>query len=92
MFPGFIRRSKVIERVETAQSPIENAVATIEAKSVELEKCVAKIEMEEEQGGPPEVIAGEVQNLGMLLNGIVDAAVNGGISKYKEAFLNEVRL
>jgi len=89
LFPGFTRRALIQERVERVQSPIENAISNVVSKSAELERMVEKIKVCEEKGDQPEVIVGEVQNLGMVLSGMVDAAVNGGIAKYEEAFLNE---
>lgn len=55
-------------------SPLECAIETLESTNKKINSAV-------EQHALEQTIS--VQNLGMLLNGVVDASVNGGISNYK---------
>ena len=55
-------------------SPLENAFDTLDATNKKINK-----EVEHHIAEP----AANVQNLSMLLQGIIDASVNGGISNYK---------
>ena len=52
-----------------------NAVETMESKNNELERIIARIQSDLTQSINP---------LSMILNGIIDAAVMGGIAKYEE--------
>lgn len=55
-------------------SPLENAFDTLDTTNKKINK-----EVEHHISEP----AANVQNLSMLLQGIIDASVNGGISNYK---------
>ncbi len=81
-FPTNRRRCVVVDRVETLISPIENAVLAITTKTAELKTAVDSVNAS---------IAANVDvgPLSMLLNGMIDAAVNGGTQKYIEAFLSQ---
>ncbi|XP_071089559.1 dedicator of cytokinesis protein 1-like isoform X4 [Haliotis cracherodii] len=69
-----------VTRIETvAVSPLESAIETIESTNKKLSSAIEQHRHDSEQ---------RVDPLGMLLNGVVDPAVNGGISKYK-VFYNE---
>ena len=52
-----------------------NAVETMESKNNELERVITRIQSDLTQSINP---------LSMILNGIIDAAVMGGIAKYEE--------
>ncbi|EGC35783.1 hypothetical protein DICPUDRAFT_47503 [Dictyostelium purpureum] len=78
-FPCTERRCLITERKQVELSPIENALNSIIQKNEEL---LAKID--KHQASPQESIS----PLTMLLNGIIDASVNGGVSRY-ETFLSE---
>ncbi|UXI23320.1 elongator complex protein 4 [Sarcoptes scabiei] len=78
--PGMLRMFKVISTLVTYLSPIENACETIDNKNIELSKLISSYVNESSR---PESIS----PLSMRLQGILDAAVNGGIAKYIDAFL-----
>ncbi|KYQ96758.1 SH3 domain-containing protein [Tieghemostelium lacteum] len=78
-FPTTERRSLIVERKLVELSPIENALNTMTLKNEEL---LARID--KHQANPQE----NLNPLSMCLNGIIDACVNGGISRY-ETFLSE---
>lgn len=80
-FPSNRRRQEVVARRETLLSPIANAIATMRAKNAELRDKVATV-----ASAPPGPV--DVGPLSMNLNGMIDAAVNGGTQKYIEAFLS----
>lgn len=56
-------------------SPVLNAVETVESKNKELERIIARLSADKSQSVNP---------LSMILNGVIDAAVMGGIAKYEE--------
>ena len=65
-------------------SPLENAIQALENKAQELRSLVSQYQIQErEQGGQPGTLT-SIQPLSMSLNGVIDAAVNGGISRYQE--------
>ncbi len=80
-FPSTRRRIEIAEKREVSLTPIQNAVATMNNKNRELSE-----RMEAVDGAPPGPV--DVGPLSMLLNGMIDAAVNGGTGKYIEAFLS----
>eukprot|EP00462_Mataza_sp_D1_P022450 CAMPEP_0175145732 /NCGR_PEP_ID=MMETSP0087-20121206/14951_1 /TAXON_ID=136419 /ORGANISM="Unknown Unknown, Strain D1" /LENGTH=1762 /DNA_ID=CAMNT_0016430545 /DNA_START=76 /DNA_END=5364 /DNA_ORIENTATION=+ len=79
-FPANRRRQQVIARHEVSLTPIENAINSMLDKTEELKKLTAKV-LDSPAG------ATDVGPLSMCLNGIIDAAVNGGTKLYIEAFL-----
>ncbi|KAK5575410.1 hypothetical protein RB653_006543 [Dictyostelium firmibasis] len=76
-FPTIHRRAEVIKKLHVDLSPIENAINSVSSKNEELDEMVKKYEKSPQLNLNP---------LAMALNGSIDAAVNGGISLYKEAF------
>ncbi|OUM65837.1 hypothetical protein PIROE2DRAFT_32401, partial [Piromyces sp. E2] len=80
-FPSLLRRSEVIYLKIIELSPIENAVLTLIAKNRELNMAKERYEKAEITGGV------NINPLTMLLNGSVDARVNGGVPMYRNAFL-----
>ena len=56
-------------------SPVLNAVETVESKNKELDRIITRLSSDRSQSINP---------LSMILNGIIDAAVMGGIAKYEE--------
>jgi len=55
-------------------SPLENAIETLEGTSRKINTLIEQHISDTSLG---------VSSLGMLLNGVVDASVNGGITNYK---------
>lgn len=58
-------------------SPLQNAVETVESKNKELDRIITNLSSDTSQSINP---------LSMILNGIIDAAVMGGIAKYEEVW------
>ena len=56
-----------------------NAVETMESKNNELERVITRIQSDLTQSINP---------LSMILNGIIDAVVMGGIAKYEEVCID----
>lgn len=76
-FPVATDRSEIVKTSESVTTPIQNAVLTLQAKNEEL------IRFQEEYSD------GKSENLGSftrVLSGTIDAAVGGGMEKYKQAF------
>jgi len=95
-FPSLIRRSEVIYLKIIELSPIENAVLTLIAKNRELNmakerygKAESAIKHGQEIPTDMKLVTGgvNINPLTMLLNGSVDAGVNGGLPMYRKAFL-----
>jgi len=79
-FPTTRRRVEVVDKKEIVLRPIQNAAATVLAKTRELGEQLDAVE-----NAPERHL--NINPLSMLLNGMIDAAVNGGTQKYIEAFL-----
>src|SRR5690606_11400018 len=82
-------------------SPIENALNSITTKNHELEELISSYEANNQQSINPFSMAlngdfflllfffwGEGNPLTYFQSGMIDAAVNGGISKYQEVFFS----
>lgn len=65
-------------------SPIENAVYVVENKTQELRTLISQYQHRQHQGN--------INPLSMCLNGVIDAAVNGGIARYQEVEPEKARL
>ncbi|MEQ2158835.1 hypothetical protein GOODEAATRI_016264 [Goodea atripinnis] len=61
-------------RVEV--SPLENAIYVVENKTQELRTLISQYQHRQHHGN--------INSLSMCLNGVIDAAVNGGIARYQE--------
>jgi len=95
-FPSLLRRSEVIYLKIIELSPIENAVLTLIAKNRELNMAKERYEKAEFAVNHGQEIPLEmkmntgginINPLTMLINGSVDAGVNGGLPMYRKAFL-----
>lgn len=56
-------------------SPLENAIEVIENKNLQLRTLITQCQTRQMQNINP---------LTMCLNGVIDAAVNGGLARYQE--------
>lgn len=56
-------------------SPLENAIEVLENKNQQLKALISQCQTRQMQNINP---------LTMCLNGVIDAAVNGGVSRYQE--------
>ncbi|XP_041966615.1 dedicator of cytokinesis protein 4 isoform X2 [Alosa sapidissima] len=75
--PGISRWFEVDKRDLVEMSPLENATEVIENKNLQLRTLIAQCQTRQMQNSNP---------LTMCLNGVIDAAVNGGLARYQEAF------
>ena len=57
-------------------SPLENAIYVVENKNHELRTLISQYQHKQ--------LHGNINLLSMCLNGVIDAAVNGGIARYQE--------
>ena len=78
-FPTIHRRSEIIQKLEVMVSPIDNALNSILEKNKELQQIVFKHE-----NGTKE----NISPFTMILKGVIDAAVNGGVNIYRDAFFS----
>lgn len=65
-------------------SPLENAIYVVENKTQELRTLISQYQHRQHHGN--------INPLSMCLNGVIDAAVNGGIARYQEVRANHVSL
>uniref|UniRef100_A0A4W5MY81 Dedicator of cytokinesis 3 n=1 Tax=Hucho hucho TaxID=62062 RepID=A0A4W5MY81_9TELE len=79
--PGISRWAEVERRELLEVSPLENAVYVVENKTQELRTLISQYQHRQHHGN--------INPLSMLLNGVIDAAVNGGIARYQEAFFEK---
>jgi len=79
-FPGILRWFEVSHSEKIELSPIENALETMRSKNKEIQSMIGRYRADAKANLNP---------LSMLLNGVIDAAVMGGISNYEKAFFNE---
>lgn len=59
-------------------SPLENAIEVIENKNLQLRTLITQCQSRQMQNINP---------LTMCLNGVIDAAVNGGLARYQEVWI-----
>ncbi|XP_051886544.1 dedicator of cytokinesis protein 4-like isoform X5 [Pristis pectinata] len=75
--PGISRWFEVDRREVVEMSPLENAIEVLENKNQQLRTLITQCQSRQMQNINP---------LTMCLNGVIDAAVNGGLARYQEAF------
>ncbi|XP_061495993.1 dedicator of cytokinesis protein 4 isoform X5 [Rhineura floridana] len=75
--PGISRWFEVEKREVMEMSPLENAIEVLENKNLQLRTLISQCQTRQMQNINP---------LTMCLNGVIDAAVNGGVARYQEAF------
>ncbi|XP_066523017.1 dedicator of cytokinesis protein 4b isoform X3 [Hoplias malabaricus] len=75
--PGISRWFEVEKRELVEVSPLENAIEVIENKNLQLRTLITQCQTRQMPNINP---------LTMCLNGVIDAAVNGGLARYQEAF------
>ena len=85
IFPNIARKANVVSYATVRSSPIENAIQVIMSKNEELLELERKFEpLSYEQKEDV-----NVNSLSLALTSVIDSPLNGGIHKYKEAFLGE---
>ncbi|CBY07583.1 unnamed protein product [Oikopleura dioica] len=77
--PGVSTHVKIGHVTTVTRQPIEVALESIKAKNEEIKKTVKTILTSNGDNG----------HLGMLLQGTIDARVNGGLKMYEDAFLGD---
>ncbi|KAJ8260316.1 hypothetical protein GJAV_G00179570 [Gymnothorax javanicus] len=80
--PGISRWFEVEKRELVEVSPLENAIYVVENKNQELRTLISQYQHKQH-------LHGNINLLSMCLNGVIDAAVNGGIARYQEAFFDK---
>uniref|UniRef100_A0A672S5T2 Dedicator of cytokinesis 4 n=1 Tax=Sinocyclocheilus grahami TaxID=75366 RepID=A0A672S5T2_SINGR len=75
--PGISSWFEVEKRELVEMSPLENASEVIENKTLQLRTLIAQCQMRQMLNINP---------LTMCLNGVIDAAVNGGLARYQEVW------
>ncbi|XP_029102981.1 dedicator of cytokinesis protein 4 isoform X4 [Scleropages formosus] len=78
--PGISRWFEVEKRELMEVSPLENAIEVLENKNLQLRGLIAQCQARHPHSVSP---------LTMCLNGVIDAAVNGGLARYQEAFFGK---
>ncbi|NXQ56330.1 DOCK4 protein, partial [Anthoscopus minutus] len=73
--PGISRWFEVEKREVVEMSPLENAIEVLENKNQQLRTLISQCQTRQMQNINP---------LTMCLNGVIDAAVNGGVARYQE--------
>ncbi|MGH0151744.1 UNVERIFIED_CONTAM: hypothetical protein FKN15_034016 [Acipenser sinensis] len=79
--PGISRWFEVEKREVVEVSPLENGIYVVENKNHELRTLICQYQHKQ--------LHGNINLLSMCLNGMIDAAVNGGIARYQEAFFDK---
>ncbi|XP_070093643.1 dedicator of cytokinesis protein 3 isoform X34 [Equus caballus] len=79
--PGISRWFEVERRELVEVSPLENAIQVVENKNQELRALISQYQHKQ--------VHSNINLLSMCLNGVIDAAVNGGIARYQEAFFDK---
>lgn len=84
-FPNVARKANVINYSTVRSSPIENAIQAIKSKNdelLELERRFKPLSSDDKEDI-------NVNSLSLALTSVIDSPLNGGIHKYKEAFLGQ---
>jgi len=77
--PTIRRRIAVVKQIPKTLTPLQTAVNNLNAKTQELNKLTEAC-----QNDPSH----DIRSLSMSVNGVLDAAVMGGVTKYQEAFFD----
>merc|ERR1712176_889771 len=77
--PALQRRVDVIKETVLEYTPLEVAIMNLDKKNQEIIEEISIVSAAAKK---------DVQRLSMLLQGVLDAAVMGGIAKYQEAFFD----
>jgi hypothetical protein len=88
-FPCAQRRLKISDRVSFERSPIENALLSLSTKNRELLDLTDIYSRAKAACSNVEALDPPLHSFTMVLNGVIDAAVNGGVFRYCDAFLGE---
>jgi len=78
-FPGILKWFEVKNTEVTLVNPAQFACETVQQKNADVARCIREFSGDRTKDPRP---------FTMILSGTVDAAVNGGINKYREAFFS----
>lgn len=84
--PGLLPFCQVVCIDKSTVSPIENAIEDMKNANARLGFAVNTFKCEDKRQ------LADVRTLGQVLLGISDAAINGGIAKYEQAFFSQMHL
>ena len=76
-FPGILKWFEVVSTDVTMVTPPQFACETVQQKNTDLGRCLREFSGDRTK---------DLRPFTMILSGTIDAAVNGGINKYREAF------
>lgn len=79
-FPSVRRRLQIVDTRVLEVAPVQNAVNGMSTKNDELKEIIAKYSSSNAASLP-------LNPFTMVLNGVIDAAVSGGVAMYQKAFL-----
>jgi len=69
-------------------NPLETAIYNIITKNTDIKELITQVKTAEDQSA----MLGVLNSLSMQLAGVIDAAVQGGVEKYREAFFDSTYL
>jgi len=78
-FPGILKWFDVVKKEVTLVHPVQFACETVESKNAELQRFIKEYSADRNKNISP---------FTMRLQGNIDAAVNGGVAKYRKAFFS----
>ena len=78
-FPGILKWFDVVKKEVTLVHPVQFACETVESKNAELQRFIKEYSVDKNKNISP---------FTMRLQGNIDAAVNGGVAKYRTAFFS----
>eukprot|EP01080_Neovahlkampfia_damariscottae_P003579 gene3579-6314_t len=94
-FPHIQRRQRIQKGIDITSTPLQNATRDIEDKVREITAAVIghtlheKLHLAEQTKDSKNPSKPDTNHMSMLLNGTIDAAVNGGITNYVKAFFSK---
>lgn len=77
----------MLSRAQVEVSPLENAISVVENKNHELRTLISQYQHQQhhqQHQQQHQQLHANINPLSMTLNGVIDAAVNGGIAIYQE--------
>nr|XP_027201105.1 dedicator of cytokinesis protein 2-like [Dermatophagoides pteronyssinus] len=80
--PGILYRSEIIDKHSYQLNPLKNAIDTMEKMNTKTRMIIYRYLLDDDNQHP-------LHNLLMHIKGIVSSDVQGGVSKYEEAFFND---
>jgi len=79
VIPSIRRRIGVVKQISKTVTPLQTAINNLNTKTQELIKLVEACDHDPSH---------DIKSISMSVNGVLDAAVMGGVAKYQEAFFD----